>query len=204
MYRCPGPRLTHMSQLARRGTSLWREGWGPAPGCRSQPHFTTASCTSQLFLRVGARSSLVLGAGGPGEAWMDLCSSLGAKREPLPALPEAAEMRGALPAESGEREPSACLPQPGSPGSAPTHRSLPPPPPLECWRCPQGLPAAFSSRPNEPRPGASPLRTRVTLSSLGGLSPGSPQTPFSYQGHKISTGVLSTTSPNREQSLPPS
>lgn len=105
-------------------------------GFRSQPHFTTASCPSQRLPRAGARRSPVLGAGGPGEAWMDPCSLLGAKRQPLPARPGAAEMGGALRAACrGKRGPSACLPQPGSPGSAPTHRSLPSPPPPGCCRC---------------------------------------------------------------------
>lgn len=58
---------------------------------------------------------------------------------------------------------------------------------------PSGSPRSHSiAGLNEPRPAASSPRTRVSLSSLGGLSPSSPQTPFSYQGHKNSTGVLGT------------
>lgn len=100
VYRCLGSRLTHMSRLAQRGTSLRRAGDPLLAGFRSRPHLTTASCTSQRLPCAGARSSPVLGlgAGSPGEAWMELCPLPGAERPELPARPEAAEMGGALPA----------------------------------------------------------------------------------------------------------
>lgn len=142
-----------------------------------------------------AQAALALGRGwhlpGAGEPWMELCSMV--------------TQRPQLPGWSGEREPSACLPRPGSSGWART--------PFSCLRA--LLSAAAAALGVSPQPfhrGAERAPSRSISSPGEGaphqprwplprLTPNASQLPEAQNQHRCFRHNR-TMSPDREQSLP--
>lgn len=204
--------------LARHICPGWHRGAHPCGGLGTRSWLVLGASLTSRLLFAQASACPVQGLAAP-RCW-GLGPGVPEKRGWSCAPCQAQSARSSRPASrprrwavrcrlrwSGEREPSACLPQPGSSGSARTPRSLPPGPPPGCSAALRVPPQPFH-RGAERAPSRSifspdedvPQQPRWPFPRL---TPNAFQLPGAQKQHRCFRHNC-TMPPNREQSLPTS